>query len=62
MGLTEAMQSKEIKKLPIEVLTTQLSALFDRAALAVSQGDSQADHLEVLDSILTALAQTQPPK
>ena len=62
LGLTEAMQSKEIKKLPIEALTTQLSALFDRAALAVSQGDSQADHLEVLDSILTALAQTQPPK
>jgi AcrR family transcriptional regulator len=54
-GLAEAMRTKQIKSLPIEALTVQLSALFDRAALAVSEGDDPKDHLEVLDSLLGTL-------
>lgn len=62
LGLIEAMDAKQIKTLPIEALTAQLSALFDRAALAISQGDRRSDHLEVLDSLLSTLAQEQPSK
>ncbi len=54
-GLAEAMEAAEIKKLPINALTVQLSALFDRAALAISEGDDPKDHLEVLDAIFVAL-------
>ena len=55
-GLAEAMQAKQIRALPLEALTVQLSALFDRAALAVSEGDDPRDHLEVLDAIFATLA------
>ena len=48
-GLADAMQANQIKTLPIQALTVQLSALFDRAALAVSEGDDLDDHLEVLE-------------
>lgn len=56
-GLLEAMQTNQIKTLPIQALTVQLSALFDRAALAVSEGDDLDDHLEVLDALFAALAE-----
>lgn len=56
IGLAEAMKAKQLKVLPIEALTVQLSALFDRAALAVAEGDDPEDHLKVLDSILATLA------
>jgi AcrR family transcriptional regulator len=56
VGLTEAMKAGQIKTLPIDALTVQLSALFDRAALAVSEGDAPEDHLEVLDSLFATLA------
>lgn len=55
LGLAAAMEAGEIKKLPIDALTVQLSALFDRAALAISEGDDPADHLEVLDAIFSSL-------
>lgn len=55
LGLEEAMKAKEIKMLPIDALTVQLSALFDRAALAVSEGGDPEDHLVVLDTIFTSL-------
>ncbi len=54
-GLAEAMGDGQIKALPIEALTSQLSALFDRAALAVSEGDDPEDHLEVLDAVFACL-------
>ncbi|MEM8987586.1 MAG: TetR/AcrR family transcriptional regulator [Pseudomonadota bacterium] len=57
IGLAEAMQSKEIKQLPIEALTVQLSAMFDKAALAISEGGSAEDHFDVLDAIIMTLAQ-----
>lgn len=56
-GLAEAMQTGSIKTLPIGALTVQLSALFDRAALAVSEGDDPKDHLKVLDALFAVLAQ-----
>ncbi len=54
-GLAEAMEAGEIKSLPVNALTVQLSALFDRAALAVSEGDNPKDHLEILDAIFASL-------
>lgn len=56
-GLTEAMRTKQIKALPVKALTVQLSALFDRAALAVSEGDDPKEHLEVIDALIRTLAQ-----
>lgn len=55
LGLTAAMEAGEIKRLPIDALTAQMSALFDRAALAVSEGDDPDDHLAVLDAIFLSL-------
>jgi len=55
LGLAEAMQAGEIRNLPIKALTTQLSAMFDRAALAISEGDNVEDHLQVLDTLLSTL-------
>ena len=54
-GLSEAMVAKQIPALPVEPLTMQFSAMFDRAALAVSEGDNVQDHLEVFDALFTAL-------
>ena len=57
LGLGEAMRTGQVKSLPLEALTTQLSALFDRAALAISRGDNPEDHLQVLDALIATLAQ-----
>lgn len=54
-GLAQAMQAGQITALPLDALTTQLSALFDRAALAISEGGDPDDHLAVLDAILACL-------
>ncbi len=59
LGLEAAMQAGELKKLPVEPLTLQLSALFDRAAVAISAGDDKNQHLEVVDAILATLAQVK---
>ncbi|KIC42326.1 TetR family transcriptional regulator [Ruegeria sp. ANG-R] len=55
LGLEQAMQAGQIRTLPVEALTIQLSALFDRAALAISEGDDPEAHLQVLDAILETL-------
>ncbi|MEQ8988085.1 MAG: helix-turn-helix domain-containing protein [Marinovum algicola] len=54
-GLSDAMEAGEIRRLPLKALTVQLSALFDRAALAVSEGDDPEEHLAVLDAIFASL-------
>ena len=54
-GLAVAIEAGEIVALPINALTVQLSALFDRAALAVSEGDDPQDHLDVLDAVFASL-------
>jgi len=56
LGLEDAMQAGQMKALPVQALTVQLSALFDRAALAISDGEDQDAHLEVLDAIFESLA------
>ncbi|HAT88104.1 MAG TPA: TetR family transcriptional regulator [Rhizobiales bacterium] len=55
LGLAAAMKASEIRTLPLEALTQQLSAMFDRAALAVSQGEDPDDHLQVLDALIATL-------
>ena len=55
LGLAEAMEAGQIKRLPIDALAVQLSALFDGAARAVSEGDDPDDHLEVLDALFASL-------
>jgi len=57
LGLEEAIKAKEIKALPLAALTAQLSAMFDRSALAISEGDKTEDHLQVLDALLATLKQ-----
>ncbi|MEL7150889.1 MAG: TetR/AcrR family transcriptional regulator [Pseudomonadota bacterium] len=56
MGLDAAMTSGALPTLPLEALTVQLSALFDRAALAIAEGEDQDQHLSVLDAIFAGLA------
>ncbi|MEM6710132.1 MAG: TetR/AcrR family transcriptional regulator [Pseudomonadota bacterium] len=55
LGLEQAMEAGELKTLPVAALTVQLSALFDRAALAIAEGDEAEPHLAVLDAIFTSL-------
>ncbi|TLP44114.1 TetR/AcrR family transcriptional regulator [Cohaesibacter sp. CAU 1516] len=55
LGLAAAMEAGEIQRLPLDALTIQLSALFDRAALAISEGDDPNTHIEVLDAIFLSL-------
>lgn len=55
LGLAAAMKASEIRPLPLEALTQQLSAMFDRAALAVSEGKDPEDHLQVLDALIATL-------
>lgn len=54
-GLAAAMRSGALRPLPLGALTTLLSALFDRAALAIDAGDDPADHLAVIAGILEGL-------
>ena len=56
IGLRTAMQAGEMKQLPLDAVTLQLSALFDRAALAISEGAERDEHLTVLDASFDALA------
>ena len=54
-GLKAAMDTGELRRVPLEPLTILLSAMFERAALAVADGDDEADHLSVIDGILKGL-------
>lgn len=55
LGLIAAIESGEIKPLPLEELTVLLSAMFDRAALAVAEGDTPEKHLSIFQVIISAL-------
>ncbi len=55
LGLEAAMDAGEMRRLPLDALTLQLSALFDRAALAISEGADREAHLEVLDAVFDSL-------
>lgn len=54
-GLAAAMRSGALARLPIEALTVQLGAMFDRAALAIEQGGDPNDHLATITAIIEAL-------
>lgn len=56
-GLEAAIAQGLIKPLPVDALTAQLSALFDRAALAIAQGDTREDHLAVIAAVIEGLRQ-----
>lgn len=59
IGLETAMQEGAIRSLPLDALTVQLSAMFDRCALAISEGEDTEQHLQVMDTLLDSLADTQ---
>lgn len=54
-GLEAAAAAGEIQQLPREALALLLSALFDRAALAVEGGHASEDVLQVIEAILSGL-------
>lgn len=58
LGLKAAMDAGELNQLPLDALTLQLSALFDRAALSISEGGDREAHLKVLEAIFESLANT----
>ncbi len=55
-GLQAAMDSGVIRALPLEALAAQLSAAFDRAALAIDAGANPDAHAEVLSALVAGLA------
>ena len=55
LGLEAAMAAGEMKTLPLEPLTAQLSAMFERAALGVAEGDDPDDHMAVFKAVFAAL-------
>jgi AcrR family transcriptional regulator len=54
-GLSAAMADGSIRPLPVDVLATLFAAAFDRAALAIEQGDSPQDHLTVMAALVDGL-------
>ena len=55
LGLKEAMERGEIMSLPLDALTVQLSAMFDRAALGIAEGDDPDEYMTVFEAIFPAL-------
>lgn len=55
-GLAAAMRAGAVARLPLGPLTSLLGAMFDRAALAVEQGEPPEDHLAVMDAVFAGLA------
>jgi AcrR family transcriptional regulator len=54
-GLKAAMEKGEIIEAPLDALTAQLSAMFDRAALGIASGEDAWSHKVALEKILRAL-------
>jgi AcrR family transcriptional regulator len=54
-GLAAAMRSGALPRLPLDALTAQLGAMFDRAALAIEQGDGAEDHMEAIEALIAGL-------
>ncbi|MDF1598484.1 helix-turn-helix domain containing protein [Mesorhizobium sp. YIM 152430] len=55
-GLAIAMRQGAIRRLPLDAVATLLSAMFDRAALDVAGGASEADKKQAIDAIMAGLA------
>lgn len=54
-GLQHAIVAGALKSLPLEALTTILSAMFDRAALSIALGANEDEQMEVLTALLEGL-------
>lgn len=54
-GLQAAIGAGDIKDLPLNAVTDMLSAVFDRAALAIAEGQSRHDWQVVIDALLEGL-------
>jgi AcrR family transcriptional regulator len=57
-GLAAAMEAGIIASLPLDALAAQLSAVFDRAALAIANGADAGDQKRVIDAIIEGLVRT----
>lgn len=55
-GLAAAIAAGALRALPVDALAAQLSAAFDRAALAIEAGERSEDHAEVLSALVAGLA------
>jgi len=55
-GIAAAMDAGAFARLPLDAVTAQLSAVFDRAALAIEAGADADDHRKVLAAIIGGLA------
>ena len=55
-GLAAAMRAGDLPTLPLDALTAQLGAMYDRAALAIEAGAEPAAHRAVLAAIIDGLA------
>lgn len=56
-GLAAAMQAGAIRRLPLEPTAQLLSAMFDRAALAIETGGSRRSWRAVLDAVIDGLVE-----
>jgi AcrR family transcriptional regulator len=56
-GLAAGMRDGTLRKLPLDALTTLLSAAFDRAALAIAAGAPIQDHATAIAALLEGLYQ-----
>lgn len=54
-GLAFAMESGALKPIPLDAVTTILSAAFDRAALAIASGEPAGDYKAAIRTILNGL-------
>lgn len=54
-GLQQAMEAGALRRLPVDALTAQLAAMFDRAALAIEAGANADDHRAVLTALIDGL-------
>lgn len=54
-GLAAAIRSGALKRIPLDALTAQLGAMFDRAALAIDTGASPEEHLIAISVLIEGL-------
>ena len=54
-GLAHALSSGALKDVPLEPLTDVLSAAFDRAALAIAEGNPPAEYEAAIRSVIEGL-------
>lgn len=59
-GLAAAMRAGELPTLPLDALTAQLGAMYDRAALAIESGARASDHRKALAAVIDGLVKDAP--